>query len=179
MSIPGADDEQRDSDGSSPSPGDSGPYYDPGPHHEAVHAPTPVNVSCGLWGLAGVLLIVGFVLNLLSQDRIVADVMAQGGNEELSGERVAEGVSTAVWGLFIAAVAYAGLLGLFAYKAREGTRSARSVLTALTAVLVLAQFALFPNTVTVLATVVAAAALVLMYLPSVAAHFPRVPKSLS
>lgn len=178
MSTPGADDEQRGSDDSPLTPGGAGPHSDPGPHHEPVHAPSPVNVSCVLWGVAGVLLVAGFVVTLLSQDRIVADFMAQGGDEELSAARLAEGVSTAVWGLLIGAVAYVGLIGLFVYKAREGTRSARSVLTVLTVVLVVAQFALFPNTVTVLATMVAVVALVLMYLPSVADHFPRVPKSL-
>lgn len=178
MSTPGPEDEQRGGDDIPAAPSDP-ELFDPGPHHEPVYAPTPVNVSCGLWGVAGVLLIAGFVMTLLEQDRIVADLMARGGDEDLSAERVAGGVSMVVWGLLIGAVAYAVLFGLFAYKAREGTRSARTVLTVLTAVLVLAQFTLFPNTITVSATVVAALALVLMYLPSVAHHFPRIPKSLS
>jgi len=176
MSIPGADDDE----GTGPTvpEGLSWTPADPGPHHEPVHAPTPVNVSCGLWGVAGVLLIGGFVLTVSHQDRIVADFMASAGEQDISRAQLADGISTAVWGLLIGAVAYAGLLGLFAYKAREGTRSARSVLTGLTVVLVLSQFVLFPNTVTVMACVVAVVAVVLLYLPSVATHFPRVPKAL-
>src|SRR5699024_9331838 len=124
------------------------------------------------WGVAGVLLIGGFVLTGLQQDRIVADFMASSGEQDISRAQLADGISTAVWGLLIGAIAYAGLLGLFAYKAREGTRSARSVLTGLTVVLVLAQFGLFPNAVTVLAFLVSVVAFVFLYLTRVASHLP-------
>lgn len=179
MSAAGPDDEYPDTRGNE-ARGNEGEFSpDPGPHHEPVYAPTPVNVSCGLWGVASVFLIAGFALTVVRQDRIVADFAARDTAAAVSTEQLADGVTTAVWGLLIGAVAYAGLLALFAYKAREGTRSARSVLTVLTVALLLAQFVLFPNTLTVLACGVAVVALVLLYLPSVALHFPRIPKSLS
>lgn len=151
----------------------------PGRHDdEPVQAPTVVNVSCGLWGASAVLLIVGFVITLLSKEQIVADLVARAGMDQLPHEQVVEGTETLLWVLLVGAIAYAGLMGLFAYKAREGTRSARSVLAVLTVLLLVTQFVLFPNVVTVASGLLAVAALVLMCLPQVAHHYPRVPKSL-
>lgn len=172
MSTPGADDEQRRVEGFSPSP------RLPGEAPEPVRAPTPVNVSCGLWAAAAVLLVAGAVLTLLSKDQVIAEFVGRAQRGDVPAEQIAAGATTLLWVLLIGAITYAGLIGLFAYKAREGTRSARSVLTGLGAVLVLGQFVLFPNVLTVAAALAAVAALVLMYLPSVAEHYPRVPKSL-
>lgn len=146
--------------------------------NEPVHAPTLVNVSCGLWGSAAVLLIAGFVVTLLSKEQITAELLSRAGVSGLPREQVVEGTENLLWLLLVGAVAYAGLMGLFAYKAREGTRSARNVLSVLAILLLATQFLLFPNVVTVIAAVVAVAALVLMYLPQVAHHYPRVPRSL-
>lgn len=172
MSTPGADDEQRRADGYSPAPRPLGEQ------HEPVYAPTAVNVAAGLWAAAAVLLIAGAVLTLLNKEQIVAEFVGRAQGRRIPAEQIADGAGMALWVLLIGAIAYAGLIGLFAYKAREGTRSARSVLTGLAAVLVLGQFVLFPNILTVAAALAAVAALVLMYLPSVAEHYPRVPKSL-
>ena len=172
MSTPGADDDQRRAEGYSPSP------RLPGERHEPVHAPAAVNVACGLWAAAAVLLIAGAVLTLLNKEQIVAEFVGRAQSRRIPAEEIAEGATTALWGLLIGAIAYAGLIGLFAYKAREGTRSARSVLAGLGAVLILGQFVLFPNILTVASALAAVAALVLMYLPSVAEHYPRLPKSL-
>lgn len=168
MSTSGADDERW----RAPSP------RLPGQAPEPVDAPRVVNISCALWAVAAVLLVLGFGLTLLDKDAVVAELVASAESEQVTASAISEGTETALWVLFVGAIAYAGLIGLFAYKAREGTRSARTVLTVLAGLLVATQFVLFPNWVTVLSAVVAAAALLLMYLPSVAEHYPKVPKSL-
>lgn len=142
-----------------------------------VVAPKPVNVSFGLWLCAGVLLIAGFVVTLAGKDQIIADLVAENTTETITADKIASGTTTALWVLLVGAITYAVLMALFAYKAREGTRSARTVLTVLTAILVIAQLALFPNLVTLASSLVALAAMVLLYLPSVAGYFPRLPRS--
>lgn len=172
MSTPGADDERRRADGFPPEP------RPPGSGPKPVRAPMIVNVSCGLWAVTAILIIFGFVVTLLSKDQIVTQLVQQVDGGRKARETISEGTTSLLWMLFVAAVAFAGLIGLFAYKAREGTRSARSVLTVLTGIMIVTQFVLFPNIVTIMACLVALAALVLMYLPSVAGHYPRIPKTL-
>lgn len=152
--------------------------------------PGPVQLSFWLWVAAAALLVVGFVLMVGNQAEIIESLLDSYERARLAGdpvtersgvtpENIATGVPGLLWLLAAGAVMIAGLIVLFAYKAREGTRSARSVLIALT--LAVAAFAIgmpgeFVNFFHVIALGVAAVAIVLLFLPSVAAFFPRLPR---
>nr|WP_091618591.1 hypothetical protein [Amycolatopsis saalfeldensis] len=153
----------------------------PGQAAPVVNPPLPVTISFWLWIAAGVVVIVGQAYTLLIKDQLVAELVRQnqqGTGQKVAPDQIASGTNTLVWLLLIGGVVFAVLLGLFAWKAREGTRSARSVLTGLAIVCVLFQIVIFYNFFTLIAAFVLLIALVLMYLPSVANYFPKVGKKL-
>ncbi|WUV60381.1 hypothetical protein OG371_18275 [Amycolatopsis sp. NBC_01480] len=153
----------------------------PGQSAPVVNPPTPVKVSFWLWIAAGVVVIIGQAYTLLIKDQLITELVKQnqqGTGQKVAPDQIASGTNTLVWLLLIGAVVFAVLLGLFAWKAREGTRSARSVLTGLAIVCVLFQIVIFYNFFTLIAAFVLLIALVLMYLPSVASYFPKVGKKL-
>jgi hypothetical protein len=153
----------------------------PGQAAPVVNPPAQVKVSFWLWIAAGVVVIVGQAYTLLIKDQLVTELVKQnqqGTGQKVAPDQIASGTNTLVWLLLIGAVVFAVLLGLFAWKAREGTRSARSVLTGLAIVCVLFQIVIFYNFFTLIAAFVLLIALVLMYLPSVANYFPKVGKKL-
>jgi hypothetical protein len=147
-----------------------------GEGREGVTPPTPVNVSFGLWIGSGLVFVVGFAITLLNRQQIIDRLVAQDGDERITAEQIATGTTVALWVLLIGSIVFAILFGLFAYKAREGTRSARTVLTVLAVVSVLLTLWMFPNIVTFFALLLAFVALLLMYLPSVSDYFPKPPK---
>ncbi|ASR33968.1 hypothetical protein BAY61_02015 [Prauserella marina] len=166
-------DDQRRKRGLPPAPRLSGQPRKP------VDPPTPVAWSFYLWIVAGVGLIAGFGLVLTAKQGVIDTLIETNNDQRITNEQIASGVTSLLWVLFIGGVVFAVLFGLFAYKAREGTRSARTILTVLGAVMLLFQLLLFSNLITLGAAFVAMVALVLMYLPSVQDYFPKVPKTLS
>ena len=153
----------------------------PGQFAPAVNPPVQVKVSFWLWIAAGVVVIIGQAYTLLIKDQLITELVKQnqqGTGQKVAPDQIASGTNTLVWLLLIGAVVFAVLLGLFAWKAREGTRSARSVLTGLAIVCVLFQIVIFYNFFTLIAAFLLLIALVLMYLPSVAEYFPKVGKKL-
>ncbi|WUL72136.1 hypothetical protein OG943_39760 [Amycolatopsis sp. NBC_00345] len=153
----------------------------PGQTAPVVNPPTPVKFSFWLWIAAGVVVIVGQAYTLLIKDQLITELVKQnqqGTGQKVAPDQIASGTNTLVWLLLIGGVVFAVLLGLFAWKAREGTRSARSVLTGLAIVCVLFQIVIFYNFFTLIAAFLLLIALVLMYLPGVAEYFPKVGKKL-
>ncbi|KHF45003.1 hypothetical protein MINT15_18850 [Saccharomonospora viridis] len=145
-----------------------------GQRGEKVKPPTPVTVSFILYVLAGLVLVLAFGYTLTQQDLVAETLIDLNTAENLSEEQIRSGVTTLLWTLFVGAVALAVLFALFGWKARQGTRSARTVLTVLTAIIVLLQLLLFPTSLPMLvASLLAVAGTVLLYLPSVAPYFPK------
>ncbi|MPY82942.1 MAG: hypothetical protein GEV00_06375 [Actinophytocola sp.] len=150
--------------------------------------PQLVRISVLLWVAAAIVTVAGFVLMLSSQRQIVAallnayEVARNAGesiaNRDLSEADIAAGVPGLLWSLVVGSVMIAGLIGLFAYRVREGTRSARTALLALTLVLLVFVFGMpgvFVNLVHVIGLALAVIALVLLYLPAAAEYLPRLP----
>lgn len=150
-----------------------------GDQREHVDPPTPVKVSFLLWIISAVVLVAGYAYGFTVKQEIIDQVIELNNDPNISDEQLRSGVESLLWTLVIGAAVFGALFVLFAYKAREGTRSARSVLTVLVAVMVIFQLLLFSNLITLIAAFGTIIALVLMYLPSVADYFPKVPKSLS
>ncbi|WP_410656748.1 hypothetical protein [Amycolatopsis sp. lyj-112] len=158
----------------------------PGQKPPAITVPTPVALSFWLWVAAGVVLVAGQVTLLVMKQELIDGVLKQIKENPVPGQpvdpaQVAGGLETLLWLLLGGAVTFAVLFALFAYKAREGTRSARTVLTVGAIFLVLVELLFFRgalNLFLLLATLLVAIALLLMYLPSVANHFPKVGREL-
>ncbi|WP_116041696.1 hypothetical protein [Amycolatopsis palatopharyngis] len=174
MTTPDESDDQRRADGLPPAP------RMPGDAPRVVDPPKLVNVSFGLWIASGVAMVLGYVVTLVNKDEIVAQLLEISGNNEISEEQLASGTTSFLWAALVGAIAFAVMFALFAYKAREGTRSARTVLTVLAVITMLFQLLLFGHRLFgSLSALLAAIAVVLLYLPSVTGYFPKIPKSLS
>ncbi|WP_410606020.1 hypothetical protein [Amycolatopsis sp. lyj-90] len=146
--------------------------------------PTPVTLSFWLWIATGLTLIAGPAWLQIGRQQVIDEYSRQNAVQpdpalKVDPARIVEGVDVLIRNLFVGAITFALLFGLFAYKAREGTRSARSVLTGLAIFLALVGVFLLGGALfVVIATLIAAIALILMYLPSVADYFPKVGRKL-
>lgn len=152
--------------------------------------PQLVRISVLLWVLSAVVMVAGFALMLANQRAITEELLDAYETAQRAGESIANretvsesdvvaGVPGLLWLLVVGSVMIAGLIGLFAYRAREGTRSARTALVLLTLVLLVFVFGMpsaFVNLLHVLALGLAVVAAVLLFLPSVSAYFPPLPK---
>ncbi|GAA1251343.1 hypothetical protein GCM10009676_42680 [Prauserella halophila] len=170
MSDADESDDQRRARGLPPAP------HLPGdPESEQPEPPKPVTTAFGLIVAAAVVLVLAFVLDLLDQDAIAAELIEQNTDENITNAQIAAGVESLLWALVVGAAAVGGLIVLFAWKARQGTRSARTVVTVL--VVVIALFSLLGGGYEVIvAVLLALGGTALMYLPSVDSYFPRVIK---
>jgi hypothetical protein len=179
-STSGETDDERRARGMAPDP------LLPGQEPPEITVPKPVAISFWLWVAAGVILVTGQILLLSMKNQLIDEVTKQVTSQpdqgvKLDPAQIASGLNTLLWTLLVGSIVFAALFALFAYKAREGTRSARSVLTGLAVFLVLIELIFFRgalNLFLVLSTLLAAIALMLMYLPSVANHFPKVGRKL-
>ncbi|GAA1206324.1 hypothetical protein [Prauserella alba] len=171
MSEADESDDQRRARGLPPAP------HLPGdPVSEPPEPPKPVNIGFGLVVAASVVLVLAFVLQLLDKDALTEELIAQNTDENITGAQIAAGVESMLWALVVGAAAIGGLMVLFAWKARQGTRSARTVVTVL--VVVTALLSLLGGGYTVIgAVLLALGGAALMYLPSVDPYFPRVVKN--
>ncbi|OZM75246.1 hypothetical protein CFN78_00535 [Amycolatopsis antarctica] len=140
--------------------------------------PKLVNISFGLWIAAGIVLVVGFVVTLAGKQQVIDELIRVNQDDRITNEQIASGTSALLWTLLFGAVVFAVLFALFAYKARDGARKARTILTVLFAITFVFQLLLFSTLVTLFAMLLAAVALVLLYLPSVSSHFPKAPRPL-
>ncbi|MFE0028142.1 hypothetical protein [Amycolatopsis sp. NPDC059021] len=179
--LAGLTDDERRKRGRAPDP------VLPGQQTPTYTVPTPVNVSVGLWILSGLLLVAGQVALLLLKQQLIDAIVKTTNEAKTSGPKptpadIAAGTTTLLWTLFVGSLVFALLVALFAYKARQGTRSARSVLTGLAIFEAVFQLAFFRDGLSLfmlLSLLLAVIALVLMYLPSVAAYFPKVGRKVA
>lgn len=157
--------------------------------------PPLVRLSVLGWLAAAAVLVIGFVLMIVMIDDI-ADAQVEAWEQalregdrlsqfdknvrEVTAEDVRSGTPGLVWLLAVGGIMLAGLLVVFGYRVREGTRSARSVLFAITALIaafVIVMPDYFVNYAHWAAVAIAAAALVPLFLPQVAGYFPKLPRT--
>jgi len=156
----------------------------PGQKPPKIVVPKPVAISFWLWILTGVALLAGPVYLLIGRQLVIDSFSMQNAAQtdpalKVDQAQIVGAVDTLIRNLFIGAITFAVLFVLFAYKAREGTRSARTVLTGLSIFLAFVGLFVVNGMLTVvIATLIAAIALILMYLPSVSDFFPKVGRKL-
>lgn len=134
-------------------------------------APKMVHYSFWLWLTAGAVAVLGAALAFPAKDAMVQNAVRQNKDPRITEQMIAEGANTLLWSLLVGSVILAALYGLFAYKAREGTRSARTALIVLTVITVLFQF-VFGSIIGLLSAVLAMGALGLLFVPSTRDYFP-------
>jgi hypothetical protein len=132
--------------------------------------PTPVRYSLVVWITAGACGVLNAII-LLANKQSLIDSWIRTKEPNVSNEQIARGASTLLWMFMIAAVVFAVLFTLFAYKAQDGIRRARLMLTLLCLLTVLFYFLILPTPFGLMAALLAAAATVLMYLPSSNRYF--------
>ncbi|MFD9894221.1 hypothetical protein ACFWY9_33145 [Amycolatopsis sp. NPDC059027] len=179
--LAGLTDDERRKRGRAPDP------VLPGQQAPAYTVPTPVNISFVLWIASGVVLVAGQILFLVEKQRLIDAVIKATNEAKAPGPKpspadIAAGMTTFLWTLLVGAVVFSLLIALFAYKARQGTRSARSVVTALAIFEAIFPLLFLPQALLpflVVSLLLAVVALILMYLPSVAAYFPKVGRKVN
>ncbi|EHY89949.1 hypothetical protein [Saccharomonospora azurea] len=165
MTESGESDDERRAKGLPPEPGTGARRATP---------PTPVSVAFWLYVAGGLLLVAAFGYTLTQQESVSNALIDLNTSDTLDEEQIRTGVTTLLWTMFVAAVAFAILFALFGWRAREGNRSSRTILTVLAAITLLIQLLLFPTSIPILvAAFLAVVATALLYLPSVADYFPR------
>jgi len=132
--------------------------------------PTPVRYSLVVWITAGACGVINAII-LLSNKQDLIDTWIRTKERDITNEQIAQGANTLLWTFMVAAVVFAALFTLFAYKAQDGIRRARLMLTMLCLITVLFYFLIQPTPFGLMAALLAAVATVLLYLPSSNTYF--------
>jgi uncharacterized membrane protein len=139
--------------------------------------PRPVQVSFWLWVASGVLFVIAYLVVFLTRQVVIDRLVEANTNPQVTPEKISSGTTVLFAMLLVGSVSFAAFYILFAWKARQGTRSARTVLTVLAIITLLFQFLLQAYTgFTLIATLLALAALAMLYIPSVQGFFPKVSR---
>jgi hypothetical protein len=152
----------------------------PGQDRPKVNPPRPVAISFWFWLAASLVIVAGQIFTVINKQSIIDSLIkrSRDAGQKFDPGQLASGTTTLIWTFFVGGLVFSGLLMLFAYKAREGTRSARTVLTGLAVVSVLFQLVFLQGLFAEASALLLVIALVLLYLPGVSEYFPKVGKKL-
>jgi peptidoglycan/LPS O-acetylase OafA/YrhL len=133
--------------------------------------PRTVRYAFVVWVLAGMLGIVNSVLLLVFKDDLIDTAIKNNKNPKITNDQIVQGTTTLLWMFLVAAVVFAALFTLFAYKAQDGARRARLLLTMLCLVTVAFYFLILRTTFGLMTALLTLAATVLLYTPKAAEYF--------
>lgn len=134
--------------------------------------PRTLRISLYFFVTAGLIWLASMVISLYyKQDLIDAQIEASR-DTNLSPEQIANGVTQILWIVTIAALTFTVFLGLFGYKATEGTRRARTLVTIFGSVLVLFHLLLNGTPPGILSAMFCLVGLALLWSPSARKYFP-------
>lgn len=135
-------------------------------------APRTLRISLYFFVASGLIWLASMVISLYyKQDLIDAQIKASK-DTDLTPDQIANGVTQILWIVTIAAVTFTVFLGLFGYKATEGTRRARTLVTIFGTVLVLFHLLLNGTPPGILSAMFALVGLALLWSPSARKYFP-------
>ena len=132
---------------------------------EPVERPPVVRYAFVVWVLAGVSGVVNGIVMLANKQQLI-DRWIKTRQPDITDEQIASGASTLLWMFLIAAVVFAVMFTLSAYKAQDGIRRARLMLTVLCLITVAFYTLVLPTALGVLTALLSAAGTVLLYLPA-------------
>ncbi len=135
-------------------------------------APRTLRISLYFFVAAGLIWLASMVISLIyKQELIDAQIEASKGTD-LTPDQIANGVTQILWIVTIAALTFTVFLGLFGYKATEGTRRARTLVTIFGSILVLFHLLLNGTPPGILSAMFCLVGLALLWSPSARAYFP-------
>ncbi|MBB4911835.1 hypothetical protein [Actinophytocola algeriensis] len=135
-------------------------------------APRTLRISFYFFVASGLIWLASMVVSMIyKQDIIDAQIEASKGTD-LTPDQIANGVTQILWIVTIAAVTFTVFLGLFGYKATEGTRRARTLVTIFGVVLVLFHLLLNGTPPGILSAMFCLVGLALLWSPSARRYFP-------
>lgn len=130
-----------------------------------VERPAAVRYAFVVWVLAGVFGVVNAVVMLLNKQAFIDHAIEQKRGPGITNDQVAKGATTLLWMFLIAAVVFAVLFTLMAYKAQEAVRRARLMLTVLTIISVVFYLVVLQVYLSPLIALLTLAGAVLLHLP--------------
>lgn len=172
--LSGLTDDERRKRGRAPDPvlpGETAPKAKP---------PLEVHAAFVLAIVATVIIVVGQAVVVVARQALVDAIMKQPQQpgHSLTLEQAQSTANFFVWAMLIGALCFGGLLVLFTWKTREGTRSARTIATLLAALCIVFELGVVRNIYALASSLALVAMLILLYLPKVADYFPKVGKKL-
>ena len=132
---------------------------------EPVERPPVVRYAFVVWLLAGIFGVVNAIIMLVNKQAFIDHAIKVKQSPNLSNDQVARGASTLLWMFLVAAVVFAVLFALMAYKAQEAVRRARLMLTILCLITVVFYLVVLQVYLSPLVATLTLAGTVLLYLP--------------
>jgi uncharacterized protein DUF6264 len=127
--------------------------------------PTVVRYAFVVWLLAGLSGVLNAVIMLSNKQAFIDHAITQNHSPNISNDQIASGATTLLWMFLVAAVIFAVLFSLFAYKAQEAVRRARLMLTFLCLINVVFYLVILQVYLSPLVAALTLAGTVLLYLP--------------
>lgn len=134
--------------------------------------PRTLRFSFYFFTAAGLVWLVSMIVSLFYKQTIIDDQIKSNKNPNVTPEQITGAINQLLWILIIASLAFTVFLGLFGYKATEGTRRARTLVTIFAAIMVLFHLLLAPSQLGILSALLAVTGLALLWSPSSRKYFP-------
>jgi hypothetical protein len=134
--------------------------------------PRTLRISFYFFLLSGLVWLISMVASVILKQSLIDAEIKRNQNPDLTPEMIANGVTQILWIVLVASLTFAVFLGLFGYKATEGTRRARTLVTIFSVVLVLFHLLLNGTPAGILSAMCALVGLALLWSPSARAYFP-------
>jgi hypothetical protein len=135
-------------------------------------APRTLRFSFYFFTAAGLVWLISAVIFLINKQTIADAQIENNTDPNITAEQIASAVNQLLWFYLVIAVVFTVFLGLFGYKATEGTRRARTLVTIFSAILVIFHLLLFSTQFGILSALLALVGLALIWTPTARAFFP-------
>ncbi|MDQ3789923.1 MAG: hypothetical protein M3422_22100, partial [Actinomycetota bacterium] len=135
-------------------------------------APRTLRISFYFFVAAGLIWLASMVISLIYKQDIIDAQIEASRDTDLTPDQIANGVTQILWIVTIAALTFTVFLGLFGYKATEGTRRARTLVTIFGTILVLFHLLLNGTPPGILSAMFCLVGLALLWSPSARKYFP-------
>lgn len=135
-------------------------------------APRTLRISFYFFVASGLIWLASMVISLIYKQDIIDAQIEASKDTDLTPDQIANGVTQILWIVTIAALTFTVFLGLFGYKAIEGTRRARTLVTIFGTILVLFHLLLNGTPPGILSAMFCLVGLALLWSPSARRYFP-------